>query len=259
MSRPTPESLLRLALTPRWLLAAALLLVFVVAAILLGRWQWERTQNILDAERAAQSQPLPIEQVLPPGSAGVTELPAEAIGRPVIASGEYVPEMQVAVTGRLLGERTGVWIVTGLELADGRVVAVLRGWLPSAQSDGSTAPTTPVTVSGVLQPDEPFYADAASEAGTVASIAHDRLADLWSTDLLPGFVALGDQQPPSAPAPSPVPPTVQTADVAFPLQNFVYAFQWWVFALFAIAVYARWLWLEARRQSESDPVAGAVS
>jgi hypothetical protein len=29
--------------------------------------------------------------------------------------------------------------------------------------------------------------------------------------------------------------------VAFPLQNFFYAIQWWIFALFAVAVYVRWL------------------
>ncbi len=252
MSRPAPRSPIRLALTPRWLVAAGVLLVFVVAAVLLGRWQWDRTQDILAAERAALSQPVAIEQVLP-ADADLAELPAEATGRPVLVEGTYVPSMQVAVTGRLLGERTGVWIVTGLQLADGRVVAVLRGWLPTADAAGALAPTEPVTVTGVLQPDEPFYADAATAPGTVASIAHDRLADLWSTELVPGYVTLQEQDPPVQPAPVPVPPTVQTGDVAFPWQNFVYAFQWWVFALFAIAVYARWLWLESRRASVDEP------
>jgi hypothetical protein len=36
-------------------------------------------------------------------------------------------------------------------------------------------------------------------------------------------------------------------DVAFPLQNFFYAVQWWVFALFAVVVYARWLYLDAKK------------
>ena len=47
--------------------------------------------------------------------------------------------------------------------------------------------------------------------------------------------------------PVPVPPTVQVGDVAFPLQNFFYAIQWWVFALFAVVVYARWLYLDAKK------------
>jgi cytochrome oxidase assembly protein ShyY1 len=49
-----------------------------------------------------------------------------------------------------------------------------------------------------------------------------------------------------APAPVILPPTVQVGDVAFPLQNFVYAWQWWVFGAFALIVYLWWLWREVR-------------
>jgi cytochrome oxidase assembly protein ShyY1 len=51
-------------------------------------------------------------------------------------------------------------------------------------------------------------------------------------------------------APEPAAPTVQTADVPFPLQNFFYAFQWWIFAAFAVVVYLRWLWLDAAGQAQ---------
>ena len=62
------------------------------------------------------------------------------------------------------------------------------------------------------------------------------------------------------PSPVPVVPTVQTSDVPFPLQNFVYAFQWWLFALFGVVVYLRWLWLETRRSHDpaGDAPAGEV-
>lgn len=252
MSRPAPSSVLGLARTPRWLAAAGLVVAFVVVCAVLGRWQWDRTQAILAAERASVAVPVHIEQVYPVLGAEGSEVPADDTGRRVVIRGGYVATLQVAVTGRLLDDRPGVWIVTGLALDDGRVVAVLRGWLPAADSPGSTPPAGAVEVTGVLQPDESFYADAVGEPGTVASIAHDRLAELWSTNVLPGFVVLQDQDPSAQPAPTPVPPTIQTSDVPFPLQNFVYAFQWWVFALFAIAVYARWLWLEARRAELVD-------
>jgi cytochrome oxidase assembly protein ShyY1 len=237
--------MLRLALTPRWIVAAVVVLLFVVLAVLLGRWQWDRTQTILAAERAAIAQPIPVQDVFV--DAAPTEIPAEGIGRPVLADGRYDPDRQVAVGDRVHEGEAGVWIVTGLDLADGRVAAVLRGSLPDAASPGAVPPTDDVTVTGVLQPDEEFYADAASDAGTVASIAHDRLAELWQADVLPGFIVLQSQDPMDAPAPLPVVPTVQTADVPFPLQNFFYAFQWWVFAAFGIAVYLRWLWIESRR------------
>ncbi len=246
MSRPSPSELLRLALTPRWLAATGLVLLVALACVLLGRWQWDRTQAILAAERAAISAPIPIDAAL--GNAD--ELPAESIGRPVTAAGEFDPDLQVAVTSREHDGQPGVWIVTGLRLDDGRVVAVLRGWQQSVDSAGATALAGPVSISGVLQPDESFYADALNAPGTVAAIDHARLAQLWGEDVTTGFVVMASQVPSSEPSPIPVLPTIQTADVPFPLQNFVYAFQWWLFALFGIAVLGRWLWLEARRSAQ---------
>jgi cytochrome oxidase assembly protein ShyY1 len=247
---PAPShSTLRLALTPRWLAFAGLALVVVVVAILLGRWQWDRTQTILEAERASAAQAIPLEQVLPPGTAA---LPDEVIGRPVTVSGTYVPGKQVAVVNRELAGQPGVWIVTALRLADGRVVPVLRGWLASADEGAALVPPDPVTVTGVLQPDEPFYADAKSDPGTVASIASDRLAALWGEPLAPGFVTLLSETPPRNAAPAPVPATVQTGNVPFPLQNFVYAIQWWLFAAFAVLIYVRWLRMEAKAQDDAS-------
>ncbi len=241
--------MLRLAVTPRWLVAVLVMLVFVAAAILLGRWQWDRTQTILEAERAAASQPVAIETVVTDQD---ESLPDEGIGRPVTVTGRYDPALQVAVTSRELDGRPGVWIVSGVRLEDGRVVAVQRGWLPSMDDPGAAVPEGTVTVTGVLQPDEGFYADADSAPGTVASIASGRLAELWQEQVLPGFVALKAEEPSTDPSPLPVPPTVQTADVPFPLQNFFYAFQWWVFAAFGIALYLRWLWIEAAPEAADD-------
>jgi cytochrome oxidase assembly protein ShyY1 len=235
----------RLAVTPRWLVALLVLLVLVAVAVLLGRWQWDRTQTILAAERAAAEQPIGVTEVFADAGVDVQDVPAEGIGRPVTATGAYDPAMQVSVSSRELDGRPGVWIVTGLRQDDGSIVAVLRGWLPDATDPGAAVPTTDVTVTGVLQPDESFYANADTPAGTVASIAHDRLGALWNADLLPGFVVLKSQDPLAPPAPLPVPQTVQTADVPFPLQNFFYAFQWWIFAAFGVVVYLRWLWTES--------------
>ena len=224
------------------------MVLFVIAAIFLGRWQWDRTQSILAAERAAISAAIPVEEVFSdPASAQAETVPDEGIGRPVTLTGEYLPDQQVVVTSRVHDGQPGVWVVTGLRLTDGRTAAVLRGWLPTADAPGAAAPVGPVTVSGILQPDETFYADAASAPGTVAAIARDRLASEWQTTLLPGFTVLASQDPATDPAPVPVQPTVQTADVPFPLQNFAYAFQWWIFAAFAIVVYVRWLYIDSQR------------
>lgn len=243
MSRPRTSDVIRLALTPRWLAALLVVVAFAVTAALLGRWQWDRTQTILAAERAAAAQPAAVESVL----RDFDEVPAGSIGHPVTATGRFDPSMQVFVTNREHDGEPGVWVVSGLRLDSGGTVAVLRGWLPSTDDPAAAVPTGPVTVAGVVQPDETFYADARTDPGTVASIAHDRLAELWGASLLPGYVTLDSATPVASEAPVPVLPTVVTSDVAFPLQNFFYAWQWWVFALFAFVVYARWLWLEAKR------------
>lgn len=242
--------MLRLALTPRWLAAALAVLLAVAVCVVAGRWQWQRTQDVLAAERAAAAEPAPIEQVLPAGS---TQLPSEVMGRSVILTGTYDSAYQVTVPNRVHDDETGVWVVTGLRLADGSVVAVLRGSLPSADDPGAQVPSGPVVVDGVLQPDESFYADAVDAPGQVAAVVGTRLATQWGTDLLPGHVTLTSQRPADAPAPSPVEPSVQTADVAFPLQNFFYALQWWIFGAFAVVVYLRWLWLESRRPAAEAP------
>jgi cytochrome oxidase assembly protein ShyY1 len=248
------RDMLRLALTPRWLVAALVLLVLVAGAVLLGRWQWERTQSILAAERAAVAQPIPVQEVFAGEDAPPTELPAEGIGRPVTVTGVYADGMHTLVTSRELDGRPGVWVVDGIDLGDGTVSAVLRGWLPDGASPGAQPPAGEVTVTGILHPDETFYADALSEPGTAASIAHDRLAEQWQATVLPGYVTLAGEDPSSSPAPMPVPPTVQTSDVPFPLQNFFYAFQWWIFAAFGVAVYLRWLWTESARADEDAVV-----
>lgn len=255
MSKPAASDVARLALSPRWLALGAIALAFIVGAILLGRWQWDRTQEILASERAALSQPVAIESVFPAGTLLPADVPGEQVGRPVIVSGSYEPDMQTYVVNRELQGQPGVWVVTGVRLDDGRVAAVLRGWTAEQGDVTSQVLPGPITVTGILQPDEPFYADASNSPGTVAAIAHDALAKAWNTEVLPGYITLTLQEPPIDAAPAPVPPTIQTSDVPFPLQNFVYAFQWWIFALFALAIYVRWLLLEAREAADTADAA----
>lgn len=235
--------MLRLARTPKWIGLGLIALAIVVACVLLGRWQYEQTFNIVQAERYAQSQPVEVEQVVTSDG-----LPDESIGRPVTATGSYLPAGQVSILQRSLDGEPGVWILTPLELPSGAIVGVLRGWLPSAQSPGAEPPSGRVEVNGLMHPDEPFYADAVTDPGTALAISSERLREAWGAQTLDGFIMLTGQQPTSEPAPRPVPATVQTADVPFPLRNFVYAFQWWVFAAFALVVYGRWLWLDARAE-----------
>ncbi len=242
--------MLRLALTPRWLVAAVVLLALIVAAFFLGRWQWDRTQAILAAERAAIAEPVDVLQVL---ADPVTDpLPNEAIGRPVTVTGSYAAGRQVLVANRALDDAPGAWVVTGLRTGAGVLVPVLRGWVPGPDDPATAVPDVVVTVSGVLQPDELFYAGAAPVDAQIVAISQEALAGVWGEDVAPGFVVLQSQTPEAPPAPTPVPPTIDVADVPFPLQNFFYAFQWWIFAAFGVFLYVRWLRIEAAKETSTS-------
>ncbi|NDA50179.1 MAG: SURF1 family protein [Actinobacteria bacterium] len=201
------ERLWRTALTPRWLAALLALIVLVAAFIVLGQWQWDRTQDILAAERSAAAAPIDLADLVDDqGSWNNAD-----IGRTVNLQGTFTDD-ELLLANRELDGQAGVWVVTRFELDGGQTVAVVRGWLPN---DASPSPLSrqSVIIQGVLHPDEEFYEGA--NATRVVTVE--------------------------------VPPTVQVGDVAFPLQNFFYAIQWWVFALFAVVVYARWLYLDAKK------------
>lgn len=236
------NSLLRTALTPVWLLALLAAIAFAVGTAFLGIWQWDRTQDILAAERAATAQPVPLEEFI--NSDGTWD--DRNIGRPVTAQGSFTADEVIIPDREYEGER-GYWTITRFQTEAGTNIAVNRGWLP----EGTIAPailTAPTELSGVLHPNEEFYSGGNSGADMI-TVDSDDLSALWQEQLARGYVMMQEQDPyllaADAPAPVIIPPTVQVGDAPFPLQNFVYAFQWWVFGAFAIGLYSWWLWRES--------------
>ena len=240
--RPTVGDLWRTATTSRWLLALVVLIAFVAVSVVLGRWQWDRTQDILAAERAAASAPIDLRELIDDDG---TWSNAD-IGRTVILDGSFTGD-ELLLPNREYQTQAGTWTITRFQLDDGRSVAVVRGWLPN---DVTSPPIRqePTTIEGVLHPNEAFYEGANQEQ--IITVVAPALAAVWNAELIDGYVMLQRQDPillaADAPAPVIVPPTVQVGDVPFPLQNFFYAIQWWIFAAFAIFVYGRWLYLDAR-------------
>lgn len=247
MAKPTANELLRLAFTPKWLMRAGLGVLIIIGFTFLGRWQWERSQDVLAQEQAALAQPVAVDSLNPIGS----DITSETVGRSVTAQGMYVGDQQRFVLHRESAGKAGVWVVTPLRLSDGSRIAVMRGWLPSATSPGVVAPTGPITLQGTLQADESFYKGAAGSGNTVPAISQDTLK-LGPTARW-GYIRLTSQQPEFQPAPIPVPVPPAQGQAPFPLQNFFYAIQWWVFALFVVGAYLRWLWLTAKESADSQP------
>jgi surfeit locus 1 family protein len=226
--------------------ALTLVAVFLSAlCIVAGLWQGSRTRDIVDAERAAVSAPIPVLE-----AASVDGFPATSVGRPVTASGDYADAEQLLVTPRERDGRAGEWVITPF-LVDGVTVAVLRGWVDSASSPALAVPSGPVRLEGALQPFEEFYAEQARRPdGTLVAVSRPEIEAAWGTPVLSLVLVLARQEPASVPAPQSVPLTVQTADVPFPLQNAAYTLQWFVFAGFVWVMW--WLWVIRRDPADVD-------
>ncbi len=229
---PSSDFLARVK-TPVSILALLSLILVCVLFFFLGKWQWDRTQDILDAERAASMSAVPLSQIDQP-------MEPQDFGRSVTATGTYIDQDQVRIGSRLSRDSVaGDWIVSALRINSGQSIAVVRGWVPEGQVFAT--PTEEVSIEGVLQPSDSFYETPNDQSGDIVTIDSRQLSALWKTKLLDGFVVMQIQAPTTVNSPVSVPPTISTADVAFPLQNFFYAIQWWIFALFAVTIYIRWL------------------
>lgn len=245
MAKPQLSDLFRLAFTPRWLGRAALGVLIIIGFTFLGRWQWERSQDVLKQERAALAQPTAVDPLNPIGS----PISSDTVGRAVTAQGTYVSDKQRYVIHRELKGKPGVWVVTPLQLSDGSLLAVMRGWLPSETSPGVTPQAGAVSIAGTLQTDESFYKGATGSGDQVPAISQGTLQ--LGPQARAGYIRMTSQAPLTQPAPIPVPVPPSDGSAPFPLQNFFYAIQWWVFALFVVGVYLRWLWISAKELVDS--------
>jgi cytochrome oxidase assembly protein ShyY1 len=230
---PTSNDFWSRARTPASILALLSLIAVCVLFFFLGKWQWDRTQDILDAERAASMAAVPIGQIVQP-------MNPEDYGRTVTATGSYREVDQVRIGSRLSTDSVpGDWIVSALEIESGGSIAVVRGWVPQGQTFSTLGEI--ISIEGILQPSDTFYQGPLDPSGEVLTIDSEQLSAVWNTTLFDGYIVMQSQSPMGVNSPESVPPTISTADVAFPLQNFFYAIQWWVFSLFAVTIYIRWL------------------
>ena len=250
MMDPSPgPSALRVWGTPRWVTLTVVAVVATLLCVMLAWWQGSRTRDIVNAERAALSAPIQVQDALT--ADGV--LPNSAIGRPVTVTGTFVPGSQRIVINRILldesGDLPGAWVVANVEVGQ-LAVPVLRGWVPDAEAKSVSLPTETVTITGVLQPYERFYTERTPEPGEpLIAITADAVQ--VSPEVAGGFVTLQSQQPMAAQDPIPVPPTVQTADAPFPIQNIAYTLQWLVFAGVVWFIFGRWLRLDVLRARDA--------
>lgn len=232
----TRQSAVNLAL---W---TVVLLLLVVAFVMLGRWQWQRTYRPVDGY-SAEPAAIPLETLVPGGAA----IPATAVARQVTVTGDYVTTGQEIVPGHSLSGQTVSWVVTPLVLADKMEVLVVRGWIGTTGDALATAPTSPVSVTGRIE---------IGDVPTIGTIPAARSA------LPSGYLIRTAQSPPDPLSLQPVPagPPDDHAPQEFHLQNAIYVVQWYLLAIIAVVTW--WRSLRARRRphaaDDQRPLAPAV-
>lgn len=231
----------RFALRPWWIVSHLFVAALVVVMVSLGFWQLRRLDEVRDrnahlAERISTA-PVPIEGLVPEAE----DVDVDAVvDRQVTVVGTYRPDEQVLIRGRSLDDRPGSWVVVPLELEDGRVIAVNRGWIPNdgrhtAVPDEYAVPDGEVELTGLLHPTQTRGTLGASdpEDGVVASLARidvDRLDQQVDGDLLPVWLQLTEPEPG---APDPSPTVLDLPDVDDEGSHMSYAAQWFIFASIA--------------------------
>jgi surfeit locus 1 family protein len=255
----------RFLLRPRWLLSHVLVLLLVVVMINLGFWQLrrldeKRERNELIEARQDQGV-VEVEDVLAPVGGDGAGANAEDGGladarfRRVTAVGTYDDGETVVVRNRTQDGVAGAWLVTPLELADGRRVGVLRGFVPLGD-DGTPmaadAPEGTVTVEGPV-------VDPGSFDGTAPKDLAPLLAE---DDVLPGVV-LAEVSSPGEPALADGTGTGTGNLYAVPPPelsegpHLSYAVQWFIFSTIALIGYPIVLRrVVARRGKEAGDEAG---
>ncbi len=122
-------------------------LLMIAVAVGLGVWQLQRLswkENLIADLQARSSGPA---EALPPGAFDEEAM----LYRPYRLEGRLYPERSLNLLSRLNAGQPGRHIVTPLELEDGRVVLLDRGWVPLDWAPtGSSAPRD-VTIDALVR------------------------------------------------------------------------------------------------------------
>jgi cytochrome oxidase assembly protein ShyY1 len=226
---------MRALFTTRWLVSHLFVLMMVVVMIGLGFWQLDRRdeRNVTNDEIAAAAERVPVEiESILDGLEPVVE------HRRVIVRGQYLDESSFLVANRSFETQAGSWLATPVELDDGAVVVVARGWVPRLWVAGSDPRIvdTPSYVELVgrvfVSVDGGLIGSGTDDYAEVSRMELPVVEEAISLDVADVWIQLEAQLPAVLDLPIPVPPP--------PLgegPHLSYAFQWFFFSSGAIVVY----------------------
>ena len=237
---------MRSLLTPKWVLSHLFAASMVVLMVGLGFWQLDRLDQRKadnDQIRAASEAPSrPIEDLL--------DAPYALDHTAVTVTGVYRSDLSFLVANRTFDTQPGSWLATPVELEDGRLVVVSRGWVPRSvvATEALTtidAPVGSVAVSGRLfdSVDGGRIGEGRAALPEISRIELSVVSELLGTEVVERWVQLEVQDPPRSDLPVPVPPP--TLDDG---PHLSYAFQWFFFSTSGALTY---LFILRRRLRES--------
>lgn len=224
--------------SPRLWGAHAVGIVAVGAATGLGLWQFDAWQErrAHEARDLTSATPRVLTEVMGPDD----PFPGLELGRPVEATGTWVPDGTVFISGREHEGTEGYWVVTPLAVdgGEGAAVPVVRGWTADP-AEAPAPPAGPVDLVGWLQPPEGTGAVDDDPADDV--LPQLRIADVIQhvdQDLYGAYLVDRDAEPGLETASLDQLPKVSATTA---LRNFLYAVEWWLFGAFAAFVWWRYV------------------
>ncbi len=269
----TTRSPLRALLSPGAWVSHVLVLLVVVGCVAAGQWQFQRlderrtSNERLEERRVAE--PVEVATLFGGGDDVVvpTTAPADLEFRRVTATGTYLPEQELVLEGRSFGGQTGRDVFTPLELEDGSLVLVRRGWVPREAGpppvQDATPPEGEVTIEGYLEVsvDPPSIGPQNPQTGELSVLQIPdvpRIAEQFDAPMFAMPVRLTDQRPPQVAADAvaaagidalPAIPPVEPLDER---NHLSYAVQWYSFAVLALIAYSAW-WVKRLREERDGP------
>lgn len=240
---------------PRWIASHVFALVMIATFIGLGFWQLQRLDERRDLNEAITSR----SEL---AAVDVRELrdedPGDAEYRRVTATGTWLLDDQVRVTNQSLDGLPGDWVVIPLELDDGTVVAVNRGFVPRsrvAEVDAYAPAASTARVEGLLFESVGggrfATGDDVERAGpAISRLDLDAIGERQGLDLGALYVQADAESPAPDDLIQPVPPPDLGEG-----PHFSYAIQWFLFAAMTAVAYALILGRVARGSEARGDVA----
>src|SRR5450759_5838185 len=253
------RQVLRVVISRRWLTMLAIAVVFAVACMFIGRWQWHRHEaKAARAERIDShysARPIPLSRALPAPDA---KLSLAQEWTQVTATGRYAAQQVILVRNRPNNGVFGYEVVVPLDLADGTSLLVDRGWIPNGRTaaEPSSTPATPagdITVTGWLRLGEPSLGRQMSN-GQLASINLAEARAQSGTSLYGAYlIRRAEAGPPGEHIETPQALELTDTDLGPPL---AYALQWWLAAPVGFVLVMAGVRREHLERDDLPPVPG---